>query len=84
MVSWSCFVACAGFSPWTRVCSTMPVGLRVVTALPPLSGRGPAHPVTASASAKPTHRKRERYTSAARAPRFGWRTLDFETLDFGL
>src|ERR1017187_5788710 len=59
MVSWSCFVACAGFSPWTRVCSTMPVGLRVVTALPPLSGRGPAQPVAISAAANPAHRRRE-------------------------
>jgi hypothetical protein len=50
-VSWSCFVAWDGFSPCTRVCSMMPAGLRVVTALPPLRGRGPAQPVASSASA---------------------------------
>ena len=32
-----------------------PAGLRVVTALPPLRGRGPAQPVANSASASQVH-----------------------------
>ena len=59
-VSWSCFVAWLGFSPCTRVCSMAPAGLRVVTALPPLRGRGPAQPVASSASANPALRNRAR------------------------
>ena len=35
----------------------MPAGFRVVTALPPLSGRGPAQPVASSTSASQTERK---------------------------
>jgi len=46
----------------------MPAGLCVVMALPPLSGRGPAHPVASSATAKPTHRNRAKYPTASGLP----------------
>ena len=65
IVSWSCLEGWAGFSPCATVCSTMPAGLCVVTALPPLSGRGPAQPVTSNASANPAHRNRARNSDAA-------------------
>jgi hypothetical protein len=42
-----------------------PAGLRVVTALPPLSGRGPAQPAAKSVSASQAERKEDRRSTAA-------------------
>jgi hypothetical protein len=51
----------------------MPAGLRVVTAMPPLRGRGPAQPVASSARASQTERKEARRSTAA-----GCRDFNFE------
>ena len=64
-VSWACLLDWDGFSPWTRVWSMTPAGLCVVTALPPLSGLGPAQPVASSASASQMERKEARRSTAA-------------------